>query len=145
MNSRILILTALLAFSLGNARAADEVVETRAIEADAEGAAKRLNRPERFVQLELLLEAGRAEVAQLVEQLRAAKTPEQQNEIQNLIVATKQAHRARFLEERMLMAEESGDLIQAEEARLQLEHLRNQSNGQQIRVERPLPSQEGSR
>jgi hypothetical protein len=147
MNSRILFLTTLLAFPLGVATAADEAIPTKAVEAEAsvEGAPSRLRRPARFAQLEQLLEAGRAEVALLVEQLRAAETPELQNTIETQIVAAKKAQRERFLTECLLMAEASGDLVQAEEARSQLDHLRNKNNGQQILIERPLPSLEGPR
>jgi hypothetical protein len=147
MNSRILFLTTLLAFPLSVATAADEAIQTKAVEAqtNADGAPHRLVRPARFAELEQLLDAGRTEVTDLVARLRAAESPELRNEIQRQIVAAKRANRERFLVERQRMAEDSGDMLQAQEIQRQLDHLHNKSNGQQTRIERPAPRQEGSR
>lgn len=143
MNSRILFLSIALALPLS--AGADEAVETRAELAPRDGSGLRLERPSRFARLEQLREAGRAEIQNLNEQLRNAQSDEQRDALQMQIVNAKRAHRERFLEERMALAEQQGDMIQADQARRQLENLRNQNDQRQLNVARPAPSQEDNR
>lgn len=139
------ILTAAI-LSLPLAAAAEEP-EIQAIQRDAapEQVERKLS-PERQ-RLQDILDTGREEVLALSAQLEKAVSQQQRHAIQLQIVTAKQAHRMRFLEEKLVIAEEKGDEAEAQMARRQLESLEaqiTQSKKQNVLVPRPVP-QEGNR